>query len=345
MDPFYQNVWKAAYQEATPISGSFELTPRCNFNCCMCYVHLKENQILKYGEELTAKQWIQIAEEARKEGTIWLTVTGGEPLLHPEFEIIWKELCNMGFFITLQTNAFLAADERYLELFERYPPRSSKITLYGATDETYERVCGIKNGFSTVSKGIQNLRKIKVPIQLVSTIIKQNQKDVEPITKFALQNKIPVIFNSNIKKSIRIKAKDISKIKMDNSIEENTSKIQNQWLEKYSMDLEKKPCMYCRDYRIGYWITWNGNMQFCSFMNDPKISMKHLSFKTAWRNLVEYEEALDWPDECKKCEIASKCFKCAGLLATECGSPMHVTEEFCNEVKKRRKGFYRNAGF
>lgn len=25
-----------------PVSGSFELTPRCNFNCQMCYVHMTD---------------------------------------------------------------------------------------------------------------------------------------------------------------------------------------------------------------------------------------------------------------------------------------------------------------
>ena len=28
--------------QGIPLSGTFELTPRCNFNCKMCYIHRSE---------------------------------------------------------------------------------------------------------------------------------------------------------------------------------------------------------------------------------------------------------------------------------------------------------------
>ena len=82
LDPFYKAVWGKAYADAIPISGTFELTPRCNFNCRMCYVHLPENEIERQGTELTAKEWVRIAQEAKEAGTAWLCITGGEPLMH-----------------------------------------------------------------------------------------------------------------------------------------------------------------------------------------------------------------------------------------------------------------------
>lgn len=121
LDPFYRQVWEKAYAEAIPISGTFELTPRCNFNCRMCYVHLPVSDIDKHGRELTASEWIRIAAEAKAAGTVWLCITGGEPLMHPEFETIWRELTQMGFFITLQTNAAQLTD--YESLLAEYPPR------------------------------------------------------------------------------------------------------------------------------------------------------------------------------------------------------------------------------
>ena len=150
LDPFYKAVWERAFADAIPISGTFELTPRCNFNCRMCYVHLKPEQIPKFGRELKAKEWLRIAEEAKAAGTTWLCITGGEPLMHPEFETIYKELTQMGFFITLQTNASLIQGKA-AKLLEDYPPKGVKITLYGASDETYEAVCGVKEGLKKVT--------------------------------------------------------------------------------------------------------------------------------------------------------------------------------------------------
>ena len=84
--------FRKAFADAIPISGTFEMTPRCNFNCRMRYVHIKDDQIPQYGKELTASQWLSIASQAKEAGTVWLCITGGEPLMHPEFETIYREL-------------------------------------------------------------------------------------------------------------------------------------------------------------------------------------------------------------------------------------------------------------
>ena len=197
LDPFYKAVWEKAYAEAIPISGTFELTPRCNFNCRMCYVHLPESEIGRHGRELTAKEWIRIATEAKDAGTTWLCITGGEPLMHPEFETIWRELNQMGFFITLQTNASLVP--RFEKLFQECPPRTCKITLYGSSDQVYVDVCQIEKGFTRANAGIQMLRQMKIPIELVSTVIRQNLDDVENIIRYVGKNKLQWIPNINVR--------------------------------------------------------------------------------------------------------------------------------------------------
>lgn len=67
LDPFYKQVWQKAFDDAIPISGTFELTPRCNFNCKMCYVHLLEKDIPKYGKELSAKNGLILQNKQRKQ--------------------------------------------------------------------------------------------------------------------------------------------------------------------------------------------------------------------------------------------------------------------------------------
>mgnify|MGYP000470756766 CR=1 FL=1 len=190
LDPFYKAVWEKAFVDAIPISGTFELTPRCNFRCRMCYVHLEPSEIPKYGKELTAREWIRIAKGAKEAGTTWLCITGGEPLMHPEFRTIWRELSQMGFFITLQTNASMI-DGKFEKLLEAFPPRQVKITLYGTNNDVYEQVCRIPGGFTKVDRGIQRLKEMRIPIQLVSTIIRQNEEDVKRMAFYAYCNQLP----------------------------------------------------------------------------------------------------------------------------------------------------------
>lgn len=334
LDPFYKAVWEEAFAKAIPISGTFELTPRCNFDCKMCYVHLKEDKISMYGRELSAKEWIRIAEQAKKAGTTWLCVTGGEPLMHPEFPEIWKVLSKMGFFVTLQTNASMVGDGM-LEFFDEYPPHAVKLTLYGSNDETYEKVCGIKQGFTRVDRAIQELKKRKIPIELVSTIIKQNEDDILRMAYYAARNGLPWINTVGVKPSVRGADSRAREVAVSNKYtEEAFRRSLKRRVQEHPMSLERKPCTMCKDYRLGYWITWNGDMRFCGFMNEPNIPVRSMAFLEAWKSLMEYEEQLEWPQECKTCKAQEGCLRCAGILSAECGGPQQVREEFCNRVKQ-----------
>ena len=324
LDPFYKAVWEKAYADAIPISGTFELTPRCNFNCPMCYVHLPENEIKKHGTELTGAEWIRIAQEAKEAGTTWLCITGGEPLMHPEFEIIWRELTQMGFFITLQTNASLLTE--YEKLFEECPPRACKITLYGSNDQVYRDVCRVENGFTKADAGISMLRQMKIPVELVSTVIQQNLDDGENIIRYVEKNKLRWIPNINVRTAGRGVDVDMEHLrirppKKDSNAEQESSR-------KNLVDPERKPCTYCKDFRIGYWIVWNGYMRFCSFMNEPDISVRSRPFNECWKELVGFQESLEWPQECKECEYQKSCSRCAALFNIE-GGKLKIRDEYC----------------
>lgn len=85
IDEYLAGLKKIAYERKVPFKGVFELTPRCNFNCNMCYVHLKPDEIPKVGREFTKEEWIAVAREAQKAGTIELTLTGGGAFCAPGF--------------------------------------------------------------------------------------------------------------------------------------------------------------------------------------------------------------------------------------------------------------------
>ncbi len=144
----------AAYaaQRHIPLSGTFELTARCNLKCKMCYVRLDKSKIESLGRELTAKEWISLGEDAARAGTLKLLLTGGEPLLRPDFPEIYTALNQMGFIISLYTNSTLMTPELY-NLFQKLPPTLTSITLYGACPETYEKICGSAEGFHKTIAG------------------------------------------------------------------------------------------------------------------------------------------------------------------------------------------------
>ena len=97
-----------ACRSGTPLAGNFELTARCNFNCKMCYVHLTAEEQQRRGRELTADEWLAIAQEARSRGMLFLLLTGGEPLIRKDFRYLLTELKKMGLLVSVNSKGPLS---------------------------------------------------------------------------------------------------------------------------------------------------------------------------------------------------------------------------------------------
>ena len=68
--PVQAQLRKYLYQKAAhnkvPLSGTFELTPRCNMNCRMCYIRMSEAEMRARGREYTAEEWIEMGKACAK---------------------------------------------------------------------------------------------------------------------------------------------------------------------------------------------------------------------------------------------------------------------------------------
>ena len=80
-----------ARKQGVPIHGQFELTPLCNLNCKMCYVHLTADK-MDDRSLLTVKQWKDLIRQAYEGGMLTAALTGGECLTYPGFEEVYLYL-------------------------------------------------------------------------------------------------------------------------------------------------------------------------------------------------------------------------------------------------------------
>ncbi|MGN0479535.1 MAG: radical SAM protein, partial [Hominenteromicrobium sp.] len=140
-----------ADQNHIPLGGSLELLPLCNMDCKMCYVRKTKAEMDAEGRLLTCDEWLKIADEAVQEGLLFLLLTGGEPLLYPEFPRLYAALAQKGIILSVNTNGTLI-DEAYAELFSQYGCRRLNITLYGKDDATYAELCRNPKGFTQVMR-------------------------------------------------------------------------------------------------------------------------------------------------------------------------------------------------
>ena len=96
----------------SPINGTFELAGRCNLKCNMCLMRVDKKCMDKLKlKELRTEQWIYMAQEVKEAGTIGLLLTGGEVMLRPDFCEIYEEIAQLGFLLTVYTNATMVTDK------------------------------------------------------------------------------------------------------------------------------------------------------------------------------------------------------------------------------------------
>ena len=179
--PLTEKLYQKADMEKIPLNGTFELSPVCNFSCRMCYVRKTQKEVAMHDRKMvTLEQWIQIGKEARDEGMLYLLLTGGEPLLWPDFWKLYDALYEMGLLLSVNTNGSLI-NEEVLEKWKTRPPYRVNITLYGATDETYETLCHARNVCSRVKNAIIKMKEAGLNVKLNCSLTPYNASDLQEI--------------------------------------------------------------------------------------------------------------------------------------------------------------------
>jgi sulfatase maturation enzyme AslB (radical SAM superfamily) len=68
-----------ALRQAQPLSALLELTYACNWRCVFCYNPRHHDR-----RRLDGDEWRAVIDDLRELGTLNVTLTGGEPLTHPQ---------------------------------------------------------------------------------------------------------------------------------------------------------------------------------------------------------------------------------------------------------------------
>jgi MoaA/NifB/PqqE/SkfB family radical SAM enzyme len=75
----YEKLLAKARGQASPLNAQYEITYRCNHRCDFCY-----NAPLKQ-KELDTEQAREVIDKVADFGVLFLTLTGGEPLVRRDF--------------------------------------------------------------------------------------------------------------------------------------------------------------------------------------------------------------------------------------------------------------------
>lgn len=343
-----------------PICGTFELSPLCNFNCRMCYVHQSETQLKKQGKELKPPEfWLELARQAKEEGMLYLLLTGGEPFLYKDFWELYDGLAEMGFIISINSNGSLI-DEETVKRLKEHPPSRINITLYGASDETYEKICGVKNGYTRTIHAIELLKDAGISVKLNCSLTPSNADDMEKIIRYAEEKELivevatymfPPIRLDEAKKgqNHRFTPEEMAHYDICRTLYQRGDEFMKQYAKNVAEGVSDIPDQdsYCKEQvggkvrcRAGrgiFWTTWEGNITPCGMMPIPVVSLEEKSFGDAWKELVEETDKIRLAPECRDCPNQNVCHVCAGMTYGENADFTIKPEYLCQYVKALKK--------
>ena len=357
---FYQ---KAA-AKLQPISGTFELTPRCNMNCRMCYIRMSEAEMRQRGRERTTEEWIRLGKACAGEGMLFLLLTGGEPFLRRDFREIYTELKKTGLLISINTNATLIDEATVFWLSENAPAKIS-VTLYGGSNDTYHRLCGHPTGFDAATRAIDMMREAGMLVHINSSLTSYNAADMEAIISFAKSRELRVSATTYMFPPVRSARDAVDEAVRFTPEEAGIARARSELLTlepqllQYRLrmlhsgctgsnqsdgDCERTPDekMGCMAGKASFWVTWDGRMTPCGMMNAPIAYPFESGFVPAWNTITAETDRLRLPAACSGCSMRSACMVCGALCAAESGGctsqkPEYLckqTEAYLSEMEK-----------
>lgn len=358
--PLTDYIFSKASRSRIPLSGTFELSPVCNFACKMCYVRKTAKEVAESPRQImTNKHWLQIAEEARAAGMLYLLLTGGEPLLVPEFWRLYETLIQMGFLISINTNGSLI-DKNAVERLKRNPPRRVNITLYGASDAAYEALCGVKGVFHTVDQAITELQSAGIAVKLNGSLTPYNVCDLEEMVAYAEERKLILETTSYMFPPIRRDSSMVGRnerftpeeaayyrlrcYQLQNGEERYRSllkSIERGYVPPPGLDEScEDPAdgkIRCRAGKASFWITWDGWLTPCGLMSEPKVDLNTCSFGQGWEKLTKQCEMLATSGVCAHCPNQEICHTCAAMAFTETGKISGVPQYLCRMTREMKR--------
>ena len=359
-------LWERMKGKRTLFSFDIEITPRCNNNCRHCYINLPAGDKNAKEKELSAEEIRKIAKEAVSLGALWCLITGGEPLLRPDFEEIYLSLKRLGLLVSVFTNATLITDE-HIAFFLRYPPRDIEVSIYGVTKDTYEGVTRKSGSFEAFMRGLDRLSESGIKVRLKAMALRSNLVELPQIANFCrertkdyfrfdpflhLRYDGDAVRNNEIKYERLSPAEIVALERSDPKRFDSLIRGCDKLIVPEFSDNTGNHLFLCGTGRGSFTLSYDGHFRPCSSLCHPDCiyDLTKGNLAEAWSSFVSKvrgmrSERQEFMDKCRSCPLINLCMWCPAHAYLETGELDTHVDYFCKvaqarakALKKERKG-------
>ena len=162
----------------------FYLTEGCNLACRHCWIGPRFDGTGDNYPTLPVELFETAIREAKPLGLTGVKLTGGEPLLHPNFTHLLEIVRREELMLTIETNGLLCTPEVAAEI-AKSPKRFVSVSIDGTDAATHEWVRGVAGSFEATRQAVRNLAAAGISPQIIFSVMRGNVGQVDSIVEMA----------------------------------------------------------------------------------------------------------------------------------------------------------------
>ena len=339
-----QRLAERAYRERIPLSASVEIIATCNFSCQHCYIAPGAAR----EDVMSVANATYLFAQLAKAGVIDLLLTGGEVFTHRNFKEIFLAAKRTGLSVYVNTNGYMIG-ERWADFLAEWAVSNVSISIYGLSNEAYEKVTRVPNAYDRVMRAVDLLieRGIKVDLKcpamtLTVDMLPELQRIAEQ--KGATFRYDPIIspHEKGDAAPVQLQLAPKRVVELDEQIDPDLAN----WIPEFerATSVPNPGKVYsCGAGLLSLHVNVHGSVSTCVSSRQTVGNLFEESFEEVWARLggkVAKRFAEGHP--CGTCKFRTICAGCPATVEQATGLPDGYVQQYCKitHLRAHRLGFH-----
>ncbi len=343
--PLLAKILNRAIESAHPYNASIELTYTCNLACRFCYNPVQRKNQARTAPPpepkappLSFEEIVGVMDQLKEMNVLYLTLTGGEALLHPRFWDIAREAKARSFAIRVFTNG-AGITEAVADRLAELGPYCIEMSLHGAKPETAEALTQVKGSFHRQMKALEFLRARDLRVYLKVVVTRLVEGELADLKAIGERFGYPVYFDPVL--TISDDGQDYP-MALAASDEALGGLYRQDGINIGNSPFDREPGEYNCTVGTGMMhITPYGDVQPCTQWKQAVGNVREAPIRQIWetspllKRVREVNRAV--PAHIRETvEDHAYCFSCPGLSQLKTGDPMRVDDQYLRIARIRR---------
>ena len=270
-----------------PIWATIEITAKCSHKCKWCYGGFDGN----IDKQLSVSDYKKILSKLKELNIIQITLTGGEPTEHPDFDEIVK--LSKGFILNLATHGEWE-DSKLPQKLKDAEINQIQFNYQGL--KHHDSIHGVKGSYAKQVASIKRCKKLGINIVTSLTVGKYNIKDVPVVFKEMEKlgsNRLRVWETTGFGNKFK---KDLEVVDIFDEVTKKAQELNYTYIQSYEPLVKGNVGVSCIALSgLFLFINYKGEHIFCgavpSQLNKPLSNILTDSAKTILKNFVLFNNA------------------------------------------------------